>query len=232
MTTLVLLPGMDGSGKLFEPFIAALNGIFKIQVISYPPNEPLTYSQLESVARSAIPDEGPLILLGESFSGPIAVSLAASYGARVKGVILCCTFIKNPRPIYSAFKILAGKLPIQFFPSSVIGHFLLGRFDTSPLRRTIQQALVPVNTSTLRARLLAVLTVNVAAKLTMIQSPVLYLLGTQDKIVPKSASSLVLKHCPHMKLISVGAPHCLLQTVPDEAARVIGNFILETIAAA
>ena len=198
MTTLVLLPGMDGSGKLFEPFIAALNGAFNIQVVSYPPNEPLTYSQLESAARSAIPDEGPLILLGESFSGPIAISLAATYGSRVKGLILCCTFIKNPRPSFSAFKFIAGIFPTSLIPSSVIGHLLLGRFDTLSLRLIIQEALEPLSSSTLRARLLAVLTVDVSSKLATVKTPVLYLQDTRDRVVPCAAGSLALKYCPQM----------------------------------
>ena len=189
---------MDGSGKLFEPFIAALNGAFNIQVVSYPPNEPLTYSQLESVARSAIPDEGPLILLGESFSGPIAISLAATYGSRVKGLILCCTFIKNPRPSFSAFKFIAGIFPASLIPSSVIGHLLLGRFDTLSLRLIIQEALEPLSSSTLRARLLAVLTVDVSSKLATVKTPLLYLQDTRDRVVPCAAGSLALKYCPQM----------------------------------
>jgi hypothetical protein len=78
MVTLVLLPGMDGTGTLFEPFVAALGHEFAVKVVDYPRAEPLGYEQLELFATAALPSEGPLILLGESFSGPIAVALAAS----------------------------------------------------------------------------------------------------------------------------------------------------------
>ncbi len=36
MTRLVLLPGMDGTGELFDPFIAALHGIISTSVVRYP----------------------------------------------------------------------------------------------------------------------------------------------------------------------------------------------------
>jgi len=225
MATLVLLPGMDGTGTLFASFVTALGGEFKIKVVTYPTDEPLTYAELESIARDAIPAEGPLILLGESFSGPIAVSLAATHASRVKGLVLCCTFIRNPRPIFSAFKSLAGVVPVGHIPLSFIGHFLLGRFDTPSLRLAIKQALAPVTPSTLRARLLAVISVDVSAKLASIKPPVLYLRGTQDRVVPLDAYALVSQIRPLTKLISLDAPHCLLQTMPSEAAHIVGAFV-------
>jgi hypothetical protein len=36
MITLVLLPGMDGSGLLFADFISALGPEFRTQVVTYP----------------------------------------------------------------------------------------------------------------------------------------------------------------------------------------------------
>lgn len=41
MVTLVMLPGMDGSGKLFEPLIGALGNEFTLLVVTYPPDRPL-----------------------------------------------------------------------------------------------------------------------------------------------------------------------------------------------
>ena len=43
--TLVLLPGMDGSGALFADFIAALGDGIAPLVLSYPPDRPLGYQE-------------------------------------------------------------------------------------------------------------------------------------------------------------------------------------------
>ena len=81
--SLILLPGMDGTGQLFEPLVSALAGEFEIKVVTYPTSTPLGYSELEAIAREAIPKEGSYVILGESFSGPIAIALAGfHFGTR------------------------------------------------------------------------------------------------------------------------------------------------------
>src|SRR5919109_330149 len=101
MVTLVLLHGMDGTGNLFEPFVAAIGSGFNVNVVRYPTEEPLTYADLEAFARAALSTEGPCVILGESFSGPIAISIAASCPPRLTGVILCCSFARNLRPLFA-----------------------------------------------------------------------------------------------------------------------------------
>src|ERR1700730_8223328 len=95
---LVLLPGLDGTGKLFVDFIRALGGGAECRVIGYSPDEPLGYEELEARVRAALPGDRPYLLLGESFSGPIAMRIAANAPARLVGVILCGTFASNTYP--------------------------------------------------------------------------------------------------------------------------------------
>jgi thioesterase domain-containing protein len=81
MVALVLLPGMDGTGELFAPFLAALGPDQAVVVVRYPTDRELGYAELEQVARAALPVDQPFILLGESFSGPVAICrLAAAEG--------------------------------------------------------------------------------------------------------------------------------------------------------
>jgi hypothetical protein len=54
MVTLILLPGLDGTGTLFDAFVAALGTESNVKVVSYPITEPLDYSELEAIARSAL----------------------------------------------------------------------------------------------------------------------------------------------------------------------------------
>ena len=64
--TLVLLPGMDGTGDLFAPLVAALGPHMRTIIVRYP-DEPLDYASHEEIARAALPLGHPFILLGESF---------------------------------------------------------------------------------------------------------------------------------------------------------------------
>lgn len=62
---LVLLPGMDGTGRLFAPFVEALGGALETRVVRYPPRAALDYAALEPIARAAMPSDRPFVLLGE-----------------------------------------------------------------------------------------------------------------------------------------------------------------------
>ena len=59
MATIILLPGMDGSGSLFEDFIASLPSGVEAMVVKYPPDRALDYAELEALARAALPIQGP-----------------------------------------------------------------------------------------------------------------------------------------------------------------------------
>jgi len=69
--TVVLLPGLDGTGEMFTPLVGALGPDIRSIVVRYP-DAPLDYAGYQAIARAALPAQEPYILLGESFSGPIA----------------------------------------------------------------------------------------------------------------------------------------------------------------
>lgn len=227
MVTLVLLPGMDGTGELFEPFVAVLGKDLRVKVVSYPTTSPLGYPELESMVAAALPQEGPFMILGESFSGPIAVSLAASCSPQLKGLILCCSFVRNPRPLLSGLRPFLGLLPYSIVPTRLLDRLLLGRFSTRALRSSLASTVARVAPFVLRARVRAVLSVNVSARLGEVRAPVLYLRASQDRVVPSANSRLVAELCPQARIVTLRAPHLLLQAVPSEAARAIETFVHE-----
>lgn len=225
MTTLVLLPGMDGTGLLFGPLVDALAGKLQVHVVRYPSAAPAGYSELERVAEACLPTEGPLILLGESFSGPIAISLAAKHAGRVAGLILCCTFVRSPYPSFSKLSSLAALAPVRWVPTGVAAAMLLGRFETPQLRAALGEALAAVSAHALRSRLKAVLSVDAASALSRISAPILYLVASEDRVVPTSAGDAIHAIQPAVRVVQIAGPHCLLQAAPAEAARVIRQFV-------
>ena len=72
--TLVLLPGLDGTGLLFEPLLAALPSSIRTQVVAYPPDQSLSLAEYAALVRKLLP-KGDVVLLAESFSGLVALSL-------------------------------------------------------------------------------------------------------------------------------------------------------------
>jgi len=100
MTRLVLLPGMDGTGELFGAFADTVRA--DTQVVRYPSTQALDYAELEQFVLSKLPRQEPFVLLGESFSGPVALSIAASRPALLRGIGSVSTSSRNciplPRP--------------------------------------------------------------------------------------------------------------------------------------
>jgi pimeloyl-[acyl-carrier protein] methyl ester esterase len=224
MTTLVLLPGMDGTGDLFASFCKTVQA--KTRIVKYPGKRSLSYSELEHLVSRELPREGPYVLLGESFSGPIALAIAAKRPPRLCGVVLCCSFARNPRPGFGPLRGLVNWLPDRP-PLRLLLWFLAGRFATPELRCALSQALSQVAPSALRARMSAVIGVDVVPLLRSVAVPVLYLRASEDRVVPASACQLVVDNLPRAKVVDLVAPHFLLQTAPEEAGRVVEEFVRE-----
>ena len=216
---------MDGTGKLFAPLIAALGARLDTQVVSYPTSEALGYAELTEFARASLPTRDEFVILGESFSGPIAIALAASSPRNLKGLILCCSFVRNPRPALFGFRGLIGLVRFKQIPASIVNFFVLGGFITPDLRSAFAQALSPVTSNALRARLKGVVSVNVSSKLSGVTVPVLCLSSLRDRLVPKSASTEISRLLSTAKVVFVDAPHSMLQATPERAAREIKSFL-------
>lgn len=225
MQTLVLLPGLDGTGLPFADFAAALGPDIECLVLAYPPDQELGYAALEALVRARLPPERPFFLLGESFSGPLAIAIAAAPPAGLRGLILSTSFASNPRPRLGFLRHLIAMLPLAAVPQALISHFVLGRFATPALREMLKSSLARVRPSVLRARARAVLAVDKRPLLERIGVPVLYLRANEDRLVPASASRQVLAAQGATRLVEFPAPHFLLQVLPEQAAGVVRDFM-------
>jgi pimeloyl-[acyl-carrier protein] methyl ester esterase len=228
MTAIVLLPGMDGTGDLFTEFAAALGDDVLPITVCYPKEQALDYSALVEFVRPQLPTDRPFVLLGESFSGPVAVSLAALKPAGLMGLILCCSFVRNPIPLLRPIKMLTAVMPIHSALVGCIAPFLFGEFSSPHLRAALHRALDRVPAATLRARLRSVLDVDFSDKLQEISVPTLYLQAMGDRVVPPSAAQYIETLMPAVQIVSLEAPHLLLQTLPVQAATIVRKFLHET----
>ena len=224
--TLVLLPGLDGTGDLFAPLVEALGPDVPTITVRYP-DQPLDYPAHEAIARAALPSVRPFVVLGESFSGPIAISLAAQAPPGLRGYILCCSFVRSPRPVLKLLRPLLAFVPPQRVPDAVATYFLMGRFVTPRLRQMHAQTLRRVSPRVLVTRLAAIAGVDVLAKLQHLALPGLYLRATEDRLVPKSAATLFSRRASNARVEDIQGPHFLLQSRPAPAAEAIRKFVSE-----
>lgn len=229
MLTLVLLPGMDGTGIFFEEFASALDPEFKPVIVSYPDDPSLGYTELESLARAALPSNEPFLILGESFSGPIAISIAASNPPGLLGLILCVTFARNPHSLLPLVTAILKPFPPVRLPRFIQYRNLFGRFDSSSLRAKLRQVRSRSSQETQKARLEAVAAIDVSEKLRRVAVPILDLRATGDRVISGESGKYIRKVRPDAKVADLDAPHLLLQTVPQEALTAIRNFVTRQI---
>ncbi|MES2319518.1 MAG: alpha/beta hydrolase [Pseudomonadota bacterium] len=223
--TLVLLPGMDGSGELFADFIAALGNEATPLVMFYPADQALGYEGLIDLVRTRLPAGQPFVLLGESFSGPVAIALAASHPPGLAGLILTTSFARNPVPLLAGLRRFLGAVPISASLSGLLSPFLQGVGASSDKRRSLRHVLGLARPAVLRARMDAVLAADFSDRMRNVTVPVLYLQAMQDRVVPAAAATHLLTLQPAMQVVAMRGPHLLLQAAPMQAAAAVRQFL-------
>ena len=224
LQTIVLLPGLNGNGVLFESFVAALGSEYSIQIVEYPPDQILGYGELTALVKSYLPIEGEYIVLGESFSGPIAFALAKNANFRLKGLVLSCSFVTNPRPSLYWLNPVVSILPFKPRFVGLLGRLLLGGFYAEPIARRIERSICLVSTAVLRSRLTSVLSLPTHSRGQALNVPVLYLEASHDRLVPKAAQIDIARLVPDLRVASLDGPHFLLQCLPTESAAAVLKF--------
>jgi hypothetical protein len=86
---------LDGTGKLLAEYLKVLD------------------HELEPLVRAALPARCRYVLLGESFSEPLAIRIAAHPPPGLVGLALCVTFASNPYPRFAWTGRLAAYLPLK-----------------------------------------------------------------------------------------------------------------------
>jgi pimeloyl-ACP methyl ester carboxylesterase len=223
--TLLLLPGLDGTGKLFADFLNALDLGVSAKVVPYPPDVPLGYDELEALVRAAMPARGRFVLLGESFSGPLAIRIAADPPRGLVGLILCVTFASNPYPSLAWARWLAPLLPLKSFPRWLRAPLMWGSASPSKAPRKSERAMAGVDAAVIRRRIAALLSADETAALAQISLPTLVLCATRDRVVSKAATMRIMRGIRHAHRVDVDGPHLLLKTRPKECAAAVLNFL-------
>ncbi len=223
MATLVLLPGMDGTGDLFAPILPMLSAAVTTQVVSYPRDRRLGHAQLAELVLQQLPRQQPYALLGESFSGPVAAAVAAR--SAPVALVLACSFITNPHPSLRLLRPLLACLPPPTRFVRPLGWALMGRHATPALRTALAAALHQVDPGVLKFRAAVTLLADARASLAAVRCPVLYLQAKQDRVVGPRCLAEVLRVRPDTEVAAIDGPHFLLQTQALASAQAIAAFL-------
>jgi pimeloyl-ACP methyl ester carboxylesterase len=220
---LLLLPGMDGTGR-FGPLLSALPPSLSATAVKYPRDRALGYAELLPVVEGSVPDGEPFVVVGESFSGPLAVMLAARRPPGLRGVVLCASFVKSPLPALNWCRRLIRPWIFGLQPLWLLSWVLLGRRAWGRSGRLLRAAVRSVPPFVLAARARAVLGVDATAELRECPAPVLYLRAAGDRVISPRCWRLVHSLRPDAEEAVLPGPHLILQVSPVESAAVLASF--------
>ncbi len=225
---LVLLPGMDGSGTLFTEFVRCLPSNARVRVVRYPALTARSYSELEELVISQLPLDESCIIVAESFSGPIALRIAAAFPAEITAAVLVSSFAYWPlgklgRIIANLPLSLIFRLPL---PDVVIKTFLLDRSASKGAVRAVRNAVMSVRPSVLAARSKDALASDYCREGLDSRIRVVAINAKNDCLLGRIARDSVVKVCPDASVEVVEGPHLTLQSNPEAVVAVLRKYDL------
>jgi pimeloyl-ACP methyl ester carboxylesterase len=221
---IVLLPGMDGTGDLFQDFVAALPGEIQAKVVRYPFDVCLSEAALAAFVRTEAPTAEPFVLLAESFSTPLAILYASTNPTNLRGLVLCAGFTSCP--VRGSMRLLPAPLLARFvLPDFAIRGFLVGRNASSALQAAVRSAVSSVTPAVMATRIRFVLACDVRKQLSYVRVPMLYIQAMNDHLVPEACLKEILEIKPKTEVRAVDGPHLILQREPERTAEIVAHFV-------
>lgn len=223
--TLCLLPGLDGTGRLYRNLARRLDADFEVRALAYDSRRFDGYSPLADALAPQLPRGRDFVLIAESFAGPLAVELAGRRPQGLRALVLAASFVSSPLP---ASHLLAGvleRLPATLPPGLLLERLLAGRGAGGELRAELQSVLRTIPMEVLRRRALAALRSDAGKTLASLEVPVLYLQGTQDRLIGPRAGNQVVQLARDAELRRIAGPHFLFQVSADAAVAAIAGFL-------
>jgi pimeloyl-ACP methyl ester carboxylesterase len=172
-----------------------------------------------------LPRDGAFLVLGESFSGPIAISLAAEPPPGMVGYVLCASFVCCPRSALKTLRPLIALTAPNWVPPFAAQYLLMGGRGSKGLEQAHQKTVRGLSNAALRARLKAISRVDVRDRLKEIRLPGLYLRATHDRLIPKGDAAIFAQSARNARVVDIEGPHFLVQVNPTDSARALQAFI-------
>ena len=226
--TIVLLPGLDGTGTLFRWLVDAIESQARAVVISYPVDRVLSYRELADLVMQQEPVR-PHAIVAESFSGPIAVAVGSRKPAGLEGIVLSTSFVAPPAPRW----LRAAPFEALFrfrSPTSLLRRLLLDARCGENVVAEVAGAIAAVSPRVLASRLREVLSTDSSEALRSCAVPVAYIAAAGDRLIGLRGLQSVRRIRPLTEGVTLEGPHLLLQARPREAAGVISGFLQRWLA--
>ncbi len=217
-TTILLVPGLDGTALFFYRQIPLLARRFRVETFPLPNDSGCTMDSLVANLLAWCNQQGldRLLLCGESFGGALSLSFALAHPERLHGIIIVNSF----PVIRERLKIRLAPILLRLLPWGAMR--LVRRFTAARLHsphasredlREFRQRARAIEREGYIRRLEILGWYDIRSRLRRVEPPALFLAGDQDRLVPSVAEArLMASRVPNATLrILEGYGHiCLI----------------------
>ncbi|HBR50573.1 MAG TPA: alpha/beta hydrolase [Nitrospira sp.] len=224
---LVLLPGLDGTDVFFRPLLAVLSERITPLVVQFPSSTANGYQDLLGLTRHALVAVQRCYVLGWSFSGPLALMLAAAEPEKVRGVILASSFVRPPRRLFALLRWASVTPLIWLFRAIKRIPVWLSRASNDRLRRDKTETWERVSAKMIASRIRTLLAVDARPLLRTCPCPVLCVAGQDDQVVPHHNVEEMANVRASLHVLTIAGGHFAIYTNPSEIAAAIEQFMLD-----
>jgi pimeloyl-ACP methyl ester carboxylesterase len=181
---------------------------------------------LADIVLAELPESEPWVLLAESFSGPIALRVAARHRNPPVAVILCASFVQCPLPriLIAALRFCGIAMFGTRPPGWLVGRYLLGEADEEVMA-LFYRAIDKVSPRVLAQRFSVLLEFDERFAPPVLKCPLLYLQASRDRVIKPRNFEIIQRRYPETQLQRIESPHLLLQVQPAAAVLAILQFL-------
>lgn len=221
--TIVLLPGLNGTQGLFQPLVDNAPDHFNLIAIDYPTHENYSYELLVDYVLPKISHlQGGFMLLGESFSGPLALFVAQTKPQGLMGVILVASFATSPN--LKLARLLPWTLGFWLSKPLYTLRLLFSGKKNISLIYAASRELQKVAPSVLADRIQSIFNLHAETALINCHVPIVYFRGKKDFIVPEKNLRYIVSIRTDIQVVEFNTSHFLLQSAPVQAWAAIAGF--------
>lgn len=184
----LLIPGLDGTGKLYYRQIEGLSARYRVRAWAYPREDSFDLADLVEAIAEATSAEEPMLVIAESFGGLVALRLALDYPERIRQLCLINTFPFYRRRVRIRLGCALARfleLPLaRGVKDFVVERTLAAEGIAAEDRARYRQAIRTVYRPAYCRRLELVRDVDLRNRLGEIKVPTFLFASGRDKLVP------------------------------------------------
>lgn len=213
---ILLLPGMDGTGVLFEPFVKAFPNSIDIQVATLIQEKDVSIEEQASALLGQVKNN--TIIVAESYSGLVADELGKLAPESIKHIVFAASFLERPS-ILAKFGNIVPKAMLNYtlYPKSIVMQVLFGKYSSQYLMGLFERAMADISLDLLEFRIKQLCNLNKVEHSSNISAT--YLQAEHDSLVSSNAVDVFKKVYNRLNYKTVQGSHFVLQTNPKDTVR-------------